>query len=441
MKKTKTNKTQTTGSYYGSASAAEVKAILSACYTAHMPVMLVGDPGVGKTALINSWCRANKFGEPVLLIGSQMEPQDVAGLPMMGEMCNSAGDIVPVTNYGAPSWQMKIMNGESKVIFMDEFSNSPAAIQSGLLKLVGDRTFGNGEKLPEDALIVMAMNPEDTAVDYTPIAAPMANRICWVSYKPSDSEVFAGLAGDSDWYTEEQKAAWSDSEKVWRDRIVSFLRDTGGAYILDFDKVGDSAGTQDSTSAAYDMANSSSELEIGRSAWASPRSWDNAARVLGALGNTPKVTPIQDRIVRGIVGLKCATKFSEWVESHNDVDPFELIRHPELQDWHVSNNEGSTYDAIKRIASSVNAAVLKCDGQDGRPGVDDALRFYEIVTKPEIGGGPHFVSAITSGGEQAAFINTHKPENVTVREWKKRWTELMIQCRVNNYIPDANEVK
>ena len=152
MAKKNENKVAHTG--YGEASAAECKEIFEMARQSGMPVMLVGDPGVGKTAMINDYAISHGLGEPWCLIGSTLEPQDMAGLP---HAASDAATGVEYTEYLIPPWQKAIMGGKTKVLFLDEFSNSPAAIQAAQLKLIGERRFANGDKIPDDVFIVMAM--------------------------------------------------------------------------------------------------------------------------------------------------------------------------------------------------------------------------------------------------------------------------------------------
>lgn len=428
------NEYQATG--YGEASASEVRQIFTCCYEANMPVMLVGDPGVGKTALINAWCRENNLGEPIILIGSQMEPQDIAGLPMASDI-DVNGKKMTVTEYGAPWWQIELLSGRRKVLFLDEFSNSPATIQSGELKLVGDRVFGNGEKLPDDTFIVMAMNPESSAVDYTPIAAPMANRIMFVSYKPTDREVYDGLTGG--WFTEDEKEAWTDSEVKWRDRIVSFLRSTNGAYILQMNHIAD--GAMDSSAPAWlspDSENSDSEREILTTAWPSPRAWDNIARVLGKTGFEKLVTPLQERMLTGTVGRPATVFLMQYVQEHSHIDPFELIKHPEKQEWRVSSDDGATYNDIAEIARSINEVIPKCDGTNGRPTEEEALEFYDKVI--DLGGGPHFAPVFSRGENSPAhYFRQHVPNEYTQGEWSDKIVAILVKLRKNDLITSGRK--
>lgn len=419
---------------YGEASASEVREIFSACYKAHFPVMLIGDPGVGKTALINAWADENGLGEPIILIGSQMEPQDIVGLPMASTM-NINGKNLNITEYGMPWWQAEIMSGKRKVLFFDEFSNSPASIQSGELKLIGDKRFGNGEKVPDNVFIVLAMNPESSAVDYTPIAAPMANRMMFVSYKPTDKEVYDGLSGG--WYSDAQKKAWSTSERQWRTRIVSFLKSTNGMYIA---KMNNLDSCLSSAVPAYlnpDNEHSDAEKEILTTSWPSPRAWDNVARVLGTTPFEREITRTQERMLAGTVGRQASVELCEYVHEHAGLDGFEVIKNPEIQDWNVSSNDGSSYNDILELARDINEKIPLCDGIDGHPNLKQALDFYDKVI--DLGGGPHFAAAFCRDEHgPGSYLRKHRPSNVSMREWSKEINQVFVKFTQSDYIPHNN---
>lgn len=419
---------------YGEASAAELKEILNAAYKSHNVVIIWGLPGVGKTSLINAWSEEMGLGEPIYLIGSSSAPEDVTGLPVKGSACIGE-DNVMTTEYGMPWYQAELMSGRRKVLFMDEFSNTSPAVAASLLRIVGDKTFANGMKLPDDAMLIMAANPESSAVDYNPIASPMVNRIVQVSYKPTDEEVYEGLTGG--WFSEEEQAAWSANERAWRNRIVDFLKHTNGAFILLENKLAD--GATESEAPAYlqpDSENSESEREILTSAWCSPRAWDNVARMLSYTGFEKEVTPIQDRILAGAVGRQAAVELATYVHQHTQIDPFSLIKHPEMQEWRVSDAEGATYNDILELARAINEAVPKCDGKDGRPTVVEALDFYEKVL--ELGGGAHFMTTFCQSKEIGGhyFKNIPIPEGYDRKTWTARINGILKAYRNANLIPD-----
>jgi hypothetical protein len=350
-----------------------------------------------------------------------MEPQDVTGLPSKAH-----DDFLDVnyTDYLAPVWQKIIFDGKPHVLFFDEFSNTPRSVQAGLLKIIGEGRFANGQKIPENCFVVGAMNPESTAVDYTPIAAPMANRLLFVSYSPSDNEVYEGLSGG--WYTEEEKAAWDkNDERRWRSRIVGFLR-ANSRFILHPNHLAE--GHVDTVAATYlspENESEESEREILTTTWASPRSWDNAARVLGNSGYANEVLPIQERILAGMVGRQAAVELAGWVHESERVDAFELIRNPSMQNWEVSSENPDSYNDILELAGAVVGKARECDGKNGRPSVADMLDFFDYVV--DHGGAPVFASYFT-GGDLRKALNDNRGD-MSLKELTSRTCDILIKLK------------
>lgn len=438
MAKKKTSNAYTA---YGEASAAEVHEILDAAYKGSLPVVLVGSGGVGKSALLRSYAVEHGLGHPITLLLSTMDPTDMSGLPTRGETEHN-GHTVAVTEFGMPWWQECLLNGEypdgspCKSLFIDELSCCSPALQSAALALVNERILPCGEQLSSEVQLVLAMNPESVASDYSPISPVLANRLCMISYKPTDEEVYEGLTGG--WFSEEEQAAWSDNERAWRNRIVDFLRHTNGAYILMENDLAD--GALESEAPAYlqpDAENSDSEREILTTAWASPRAWDNVARVLSYTGFEKKVTPIQERILAGTVGRKATVPLMEYVEEHAKLDPFTVIKNPEMQEWHANANAaGAAYNDILALARAINESIPKCDGLDGRPTPQEALDFYDKVI--DLGGGAHFMTAYCQDNNGPGhYFKKNIPEGVERRDWMAKINGILVKFRDADLIPDA----
>lgn len=429
------------GTNYGPASAEELSYIMQYAWEARQPLLIVGAPGIGKTAIINKWSVENGFGDPVCLVGSQLEPPDVTGLPhaAQGEVVQlaAAGNAygrelenalrngligedeayertsIYFTDYLVPVWQKVVFDGKPHVLFFDEFSNTPRMVQAALLKTIGEKRFANGQKIPDSCFIVAAMNPADSAVDYTPIAPAMVNRMCMVAYRPLSQEVIGGISGS--WYSDAEKAEWSEDEVKWRDRVASFLR-VHPELVLKENKLVNT--DYDTAAAAYlnpDSESDSSEREVLTSTWTSPRSWENAIRMLACSSFASEVTPIQERILAGCVGRQATAEFVEFCRRNTDVDPFALIRHPGSQNWNVADPDVDANE-IYELANTVVGKIPECNGQNGAPTALEALQFF--IKVDELGGSPIFAPHFTNGPARD-YIEKSRPSDIPQREWKK----------------------
>lgn len=245
--------------------------------TKNVPV-LWGPPGVGKTAIIHSIVEKRKMLMRVI-IGSTMDPTDVAGLPVLRTLQDGSS----VTAFALPEWFVEVRdyalaNPEGAVIFIEEITTATPPVQAALLTFIQDRRIGK-TVLPDNVLIIVAGNPPSQAADGNLLAPPTANRLVHYNYEPSVEDWFEGMT-----------VAWnklvSEHEKLMRGYVVGFLRER------------------------KDIINACPEdAEEAGQAWPSMRSWDNAARMLGQTTDE-KLSGV---LVRAAVGKEAGDDFMKWM--------------------------------------------------------------------------------------------------------------------------------
>src|SRR5580692_12632362 len=159
-------------------------AALGVAVAARVPVLLWGAPGTGKTSTIRAM--AGQLGWPCeTVIASIREPSDFAGLPVV------VGDGV---RFAPPGWAQRLAAAGHGLLFLDELSTAPPAVQAALLRVVLERVVGDLE-LPEDVAVVAAANPPAQAADGWDLSAPLANRLCHLAWEIDPRAVADGLAG------------------------------------------------------------------------------------------------------------------------------------------------------------------------------------------------------------------------------------------------------
>ncbi len=291
---------------------------LAAAIQARVPTMLVGAPGVGKTATIRSMVKSMDY-HLITLLGSQMDPTDITGLPK-GEIIgkDDEGNDLWGTVYLSPWWQVEIMRRKKVVLFLDEFSNTSSAVRASMLTLLQNREFPNGQSMPAETIVIGAMNPTEQAADGWELDKPTTNRLLFLVWKsPRD-----------DWYEGMLNAfgeTVSEDETYWRHRIVSFLRDNPSYVHKENNEM-------EGTPEAHGVnVNDPSEAEVLRYAWSSRRSWDNLSRILAFVDK--KNAALQDEISSGIIGRASAIAFREWILENEIIDPAAVLRNPKSVDW------------------------------------------------------------------------------------------------------------
>lgn len=242
--------------------------------------LLWGAPGVGKTKLINAIVK--KRGMLLrTLIGSTMDPSDVAGLPVLSKQ----DDGTIITEFTKPYWFYEVeqyarTHKQGAAIYIDEITTASPPVQAALLTFVQDRRIGKFF-LPDNVLIIAAGNPPEVAPDGWQLSAPTANRYAHIKYEPSIPDWFKGM-----------KLGWnepmSEAEKSMRGYIVGFL--TENRHLIN---------------------NMPSDPEEAGKAWPSMRTWDDAARMLGRAKNIE----MGSFIVESTVGKDAGKEYIAWLKS------------------------------------------------------------------------------------------------------------------------------
>src|SRR6202453_2516197 len=129
---------------------------LALAVAARVPVLLWGAPGTGKTSVVHALATA--LGLPAeTVIASIREPSDFAGLPVV-----SRDDGVAHVDFAPPGWARRLPAAGHGILFFDEISTAPPAVQAALLRVVLERTVGD-LVLPAGVSVVAAANPPEQA--------------------------------------------------------------------------------------------------------------------------------------------------------------------------------------------------------------------------------------------------------------------------------------
>ncbi|MFD5256689.1 AAA family ATPase [Streptomyces bobili] len=161
---------------------------LTLAVAADLPVLLWGEPGIGKTAALTQL--AESLDLPLTtVIASVHEPSDFSGLPVLGD--DPAVHGVPMA---PPDWAVRLVRAGRGLLFLDELSTAPPAVQAALLRLVLERRIG-ALQLPPDVRIVAAANPRSSAADGWELSPPLANRFVHLQWTHDHDVVVRGLGG------------------------------------------------------------------------------------------------------------------------------------------------------------------------------------------------------------------------------------------------------
>lgn len=147
-----------------------------------IPFLLVGNPGFGKTTVVHAWAKQNGYHVEEIM-GSSFSRDEV-----LGYMVNVNGSLEMLE----PFWFKRIKKlsneGIKSVLFIDELSTTGGDVQSSLLRLIFERTIGNGESLPEGTIVMSAANYKANLPGYCDVSSPAANRFCIINLEEASLE-------------------------------------------------------------------------------------------------------------------------------------------------------------------------------------------------------------------------------------------------------------
>lgn len=301
-----------------------IKAI-KAGISAHLSIMLDGNPGQGKSQLIRSI--ADSLGyELITLIGSQKDSTDITGFPVKTDVVDSEGNHHIVGDYAIQKWQYIIMSKKRVMLFLDEFSNSPPPVQASMLALLNEREFPNGDRMPDETVVIGAMNPVETAANGFQLGLPVSNRLLLIPWEPSLNAWVEGFL--TNWGNPLTK-----SETRWRKYIADFLmRNPDMIY-----KLPDTKMEHDPT--VYG-AETIPEKDIYTLAYPTNRSWTNLAKILPFCANEKGIVKksILTKVSQGLIGYEASVKFMGYIDDlskrKKTIPPIaEIISNPSIVDW------------------------------------------------------------------------------------------------------------
>ncbi|MFD7909252.1 AAA family ATPase [Streptomyces sp. NPDC059752] len=292
---------------------------LTLAVAADLPVLLWGEPGIGKTAALTQL--AESLDLPLTtVIASVHEPSDFSGLPVVGD--DPAEQGVPMA---PPDWAVRLVRAGRGLLFLDELSTAPPAVQAALLRLVLERRIGSLQ-LPPGVRIVAAANPRGSAADGWELSPPLANRFVHLQWTHDHDVVLRGLGGTWPRATLPRLDAGKLPAAVDRARrAVCGLLTTRPALVHRLP---------------------STETRRG-GAWPSPRSWDMTIRLLAFAHTAGSSREVLSLLVRGTVGDGPGLELLASLDRMDLPDPEELLADPAGADLpERGDRRQATLDAV-----------------------------------------------------------------------------------------------
>jgi MoxR-like ATPase len=269
---------------------------LAVAVSAGVPVVLWGSPGTGKTSVVRALAAALDWPVEVV-IGSIREPADFAGLPVVHD-----GEV----RMAPPGWARRLADAEVGVLFLDELTTAPPAVQAAMLRIVLERVVGD-LALPGGVRVVAAANPPEQAADGWDLAPPLANRLVHLDWPVDARAVASGLAvGFPSPLTVRPRPVEPTRMLAARAQVAAFLT-VRPTLVLQVPKIAALAGR----------------------GWPSPRSWETAATLLAAAETMAVSAEVRACLLTGAVGEGAGLEFLSWLANADLPDPEQVLADPE----------------------------------------------------------------------------------------------------------------
>jgi MoxR-like ATPase len=270
---------------------------LGIAVSAGVPVLLWGSPGTGKTSAVVAM--GESLGLPVeTVIGSIREPSDFAGLPVVVD-----GSV----RLSPPVWATRLCEAGEGLLFLDELTTAPPAVQAAMLRVVLERVVGE-LRLPDAVRVVAAANPPEEAADGWELAAPLANRLVHLDWPVDGRQIARGIAVG------------------FPAPLLNGLRRAPSAGQTMAARAAVGAFLEVRPPLALRVPGSAADAARG---WPSPRSWDAVARLLAACAAADASDDARAALVVGAVGDGAALEFLSWLEHLDLPDPEAVLDDPE----------------------------------------------------------------------------------------------------------------
>lgn len=321
---------------------------LGICVSCRIPALLWGDPGQGKTAVIES-ARASGWHVETLII-SHYEPSDFAGLPML---VDGQVELAP------PAWAVRLAEHQGPAIaFFDEFSTASPALQAAALRPLTHYEVGS-LRLPETVAFLAAANPADVAAAGWELAAPTASRFVHLDWA-LPLEVFSEGILTGLWPELPVYPLPADyPARLMRERVLmtGFLQ----------------------ARASQLTAIPATAVDRGK-AFPTPRAWDYASRLLALAVALEAPAEVRRLLVAGCVGDAAATEFLAWAAAMDLPDSAAILADPEAG-WFAGQRPDRVHVALQGVVARATgaepelwtSAVLACCAAASEVGVDPAV--------------------------------------------------------------------
>lgn len=271
----------------------------------------IGNPGQGKTAVLENLAKTCGFYCKVLIAG-QREPSDFLGIPYP----EKNGELGKRMEFLPPDFVAQANHHKNgSVIYLDELNHASPAVQGACQRVVHEGVVGDVQ-LEGHVRFIISVNPDDQAATAggSSISVALANRIAhirWEDLKADDwTEFMLNGAGDQETEVIDPKEHEKFVMSRWKTafaKAIGLTTTFAKRNSRCFNQVPDVAGDQAS------------------GAFPTPRSWEFATRAYASATIHDLNFEETLLLLGGLVGQDSAREFMNFVNENDLQDPIEIL--------------------------------------------------------------------------------------------------------------------
>lgn len=324
------------------------------CVQAHVPTLVWGPPGSGKTKTAAAVARALERRLWTVILSVRL-PEDQGGYPFHNRDKGYA-EMVPTR------WAKEVNDNGGGMVFLDELNTCPTPTQASALRVVDEGYVGD-TKLHEATSFIGACMLHKPGSGTNPLISGMANRWAHFAWAPTPEEkLLARRANYPDPELPRIADRWEEGVHDANMLIASFHERVPALIHNEPDNVAERGG-----------------------AWPSDRTWSMLAKLIAAARSAGfnEKTTVMRLLVQACVGEAARKEFIPWWVNLDLKDPEEYFADPkntelpERQDKLLATLSGIAYASLKskggdekwktarqRTALDVFARVIDARGAD-----------------------------------------------------------------------------